>query len=100
VAKAKTDIVAIDNACTEYLTQNQGKYPESLQELVTPDEFGMTFLKKEKVPADPWGNEYQYEPPSGGVPYPTITSFGSDGVPGGEADARDITNHMIRNDEI
>ena len=100
VEKAKMDIVQIDNACTEYATQNQMKYPESIQQLVTPDELGFTFLKKETVPLDPWGNEYQYEPPGGGSPYPTITCFGSDGVPGGEADARDITNHQIRNGEL
>jgi general secretion pathway protein G len=99
-AKAKADIVQIENACTEYATQNQMNYPESLQELVTPDETGFTYLKKEKVPVDPWGNEYIYEPPGGGSPYPTITSYGKDGVPGGEADAKDITNHAIRNDEI
>jgi general secretion pathway protein G len=99
-SKAKVDITQIENACTEYATQNMMKYPASLQELVTPDETGFTYLKKEKVPTDPWGNEYLYEPPGGGSVYPTITCLGSDGVPGGEADAADFNNHMIRNDEI
>jgi general secretion pathway protein G len=99
-AKAKADIVQIDSACGEYAIQNQMKYPESLQELVTPDETGYTYLKRETVPLDPWGNEYMYEPPGGGTVYPTITSYGSDGVPGGEADAKDITSHAIRNGEI
>ena len=100
VAKAKADIVSISEACDEYAVENQGKYPESLQELVTPDEIGHTYLNRETVPTDPWGNEYQYEPPGGGNVKPTVTSFGSDGVPGGEGDAKDMTNHQIRNGEI
>ena len=99
-AKAIADITAIENACTDYATENNMKYPESIQELVTPDETGRTILNKEKVPTDPWGHEYQYEPPSGGQPYPTITCYGSDGVPGGEGDALDFNNHMIRNGEF
>jgi sulfur carrier protein ThiS len=63
VAKAKADIVSIESACKEYAIQNQMKYPESLQELITPDETGFTYLNKETVPKDPWGNEYLYEPP-------------------------------------
>lgn len=100
MAKAKADITGIEQACTNYVLDNQGRWPESIQQLVTPDQNGRTYLNKEKVPTDPWGHEYQYEPPSGGQQYPTISCYGSDGVPGGEGDAADFNNHMIRNDEI
>jgi general secretion pathway protein G len=99
-AKAKADIVSIEGACKEYAIQNQMKYPESLQELITPDETGLTYLNKETIPKDPWGNEYLYEPPGSGSANPIITSYGKDGVPGGEGDAQDITSTAIRNGEI
>lgn len=42
------------------------------------------------VPADPWGRPYQYSLPGAeGQPF-ALYSFGADGKPGGEGDARDI----------
>jgi general secretion pathway protein G len=42
------------------------------------------------VPLDPWNNPYQYSVPGAdGQPF-AIYSFGADGKPGGEGDARDI----------
>lgn len=99
-AKAIADISQIENACTEYATEHGMKWPQSLQELVTPDGAGMTYLNQDKVPTDPWGQEYDYEPPSGGQMRPTIRCYGSDGLPGGEGDAMDFDNHMIRNGEF
>lgn len=44
------------------------------------------------IPADPWGNEYVYEYPGpGGEDTFVLASFGSDGAPGGEGEAEDIT---------
>lgn len=95
VGKAKGDIIAIESACQEYAIANRMHYPDSLEELVTPDDMGFTFLKGTKVPIDPWGNEYLYEPPGAGRSLPTISCLGSDGASGGEGDARDFDNHMI-----
>ena len=43
------------------------------------------------IPADPWGNPYQYKfpGPNGGV---QILSYGADGAPGGEGPNADISN--------
>lgn len=44
----------------------------------------------EAVPADPWGNPYQYSPaPAGDSPI-TLYSFGADGKPGGEGQDADV----------
>lgn len=42
------------------------------------------------LPADPWGNAYQYAVPgAGGQPF-ALYSFGADGKPGGDGDAQDL----------
>jgi general secretion pathway protein G len=90
--KARTDITGIESAMTEFAINNGMKYPDSLEILVTPDENGHTYLNTTKLPKDPWGNEYQYDPPQSGQPKPRIYSFGRDGQPGGEGEDRDIDN--------
>jgi general secretion pathway protein G len=97
---AAADIMTIEGACKEYAIKNQGKYPDSLNELVQKDDQGYSYLEGDNVPTDPWGTEYLYEPPGGGQPNPTITCLGKDGVTGGEGDNADFNNHMIRNKEI
>ncbi len=80
--KAKSDIMAIAAALDDYAVNNGGRYPETLEELVTPDENGHTYLKQQSVPLDPWSMEYQYEPPMSGQPLPRVFTLGKDGVPG------------------
>jgi general secretion pathway protein G len=41
-----------------------------------------------ELPTDPWGHPYQYKVNGGEV---TLTSYGSDGEPGGRDSAADIT---------
>jgi general secretion pathway protein G len=94
--KAKADIIAIETALKDYAIQNGGKYPDSLEVLVTPDANGHTFLEGKKLPKDPWHNEYQYDAPSPGHPEPRVYSYGKDGQPGGEGDDKDISNETIR----
>ena len=96
--KAKADITAIARAIDDYAVENNGRYPESLEVLVTPDANGFTFLNKETVPVDPWGHEFVYEP-GGGSKF-NVISYGKDGQPGGEGDDADITYEMIRNNQI
>ncbi len=100
VGKAKADIVAIENALNSYAVENNGRYPDSLDALVTPDENGNTFLDRETVPVDPWANEYGYEPPGAGNNKPRIFTYGADGVPGGEGKDRDFDNAAIKNGEV
>jgi len=93
--KAKADIMAIDSALKEYYIQNGGRWPESIEALVTPDENGYTFLDRRSVPLDPWKNEYMYEPPTSGEPRARVYSYGKDGQPGGDGDDFDIDNWSI-----
>jgi general secretion pathway protein G len=96
--KAKMDITQLVSAVTTYTLENGGRYPDSLEILVTPDENGNTYLaSRNTVPLDPWKNQYVYEPPSGGRPF-RIISFGKDGQPGGEGEDADIDNVTMVNE--
>ena len=44
-----------------------------------------------KLPKDPWGNDYVYVFPTNNGSY-QIISLGADGQPGGEGESKDITN--------
>lgn len=46
----------------------------------------------QSVPPDPWGRPYQYAVPGRGGMSFEVYSLGSDGEPGGEGDAADISN--------
>jgi general secretion pathway protein G len=94
-AKAKMDVVSIHDAVGTYIVANDGRVPESLEVLVTPDENGRTILKNlTSVPRDPWGNPYGYEPPSESRGYRVFT-LGRDCKPGGAGDDADIDNFSI-----
>jgi general secretion pathway protein G len=49
------------------------------------------YLRKAKVPPDPWGNDYQYKSPGDRGEY-DLFSYGADNAPGGDKDDRDIAN--------
>jgi general secretion pathway protein G len=49
------------------------------------------YVKGSRLPADPWGNSYQYRSPVERAPY-EIVSYGSDGREGGTDSAADISN--------
>ncbi len=97
---AKTQINSFGTSLDLYKMDN-GFYPESVQglEALVKEPTGgrvpkrwrkVGYLKKKKVPNDPWGNAYIYMSPGpGGEPY-FIVSYGSDGVEGGEEDNADI----------
>jgi len=100
IGKAKADITSIVQALDNYAIDNGGHYPDSLEALVTPDDNGETYINKDQVPRDPWGNEYSYEPPTSGQPKPKVTCYGKDGVPGGDGKDKDFDNFMIQNGDI
>jgi general secretion pathway protein G len=74
-----------------------GRYPtteEGLQALRQKpgglERWDGPYLKKE-LPLDPWSKPYNYKSPGDHGPY-DITSYGADGVPGGDGDNRDIAS--------
>ncbi len=75
---AKASVQAIVMAVDLYELDN-GKYPDSLQNLINKGSeinWNGPYLKKSEIPKDPWGNEFQYT--KQGSSY-TITSAGPDG---------------------
>ena len=99
--KAAVDIGALEQALKLYKLDN-GKYPtteQGLQALVEAPSVGELakkwrkggYLDKEKVPQDPWGNEYVYISPGLHGDF-DLMSYGPDGEPGGDDTDADINN--------
>ena len=87
--KAQTDVRTIADAIKMYRATN-GKAPESLEELVTKDDRGRSYL--DDLPKDPWGNDYQYvNPGTHGGEYDLFT-LGADNQEGGEGTNADVGN--------
>jgi general secretion pathway protein G len=53
------------------------------------------YLKKNRIPPDPWGNPYTYRSPGQHNPDYDIASYGKDGVPGGSGENADVTNWEV-----
>ena len=75
-----------------------GRYPsksEGLKALVerpgAVQGWNGPYLQQTTVPADPWGNPYQYAVPGTKGPY-RIMSYGADGAAGGSGSDADIVN--------
>ncbi len=85
--KAKADMTQITSAISAYTIQNKMRPPESLEELVNPEDGAGSYFTSKKMPLDPWGQEYMYE--RNGSAFELI-SYGRDLVPGGEGDDADI----------
>jgi general secretion pathway protein G len=82
--QAQRDIASLDGAIHEYIRKH-GTSPSATQstsaEVANPERW-----------QDPWGNEYEYSCP--GNIHKTgydLTCYGSDGAPGGQGFAKDIT---------
>ncbi len=95
--KAIVDIQSLEFALDRFKL-DMGSYPTDIQELVTPPATENSgkwkkggYLKKPRIPKDPWGYEYIYRSPgvNGDV---DIGSYGADGVQGGEDENKDINN--------
>ena len=102
--KARLDIASMETALKLYRLDN-GMYPDteqSLQALVAQPESGTLprkwrqggYLEKNRVPKDPWGNEYIYLCPGVYDDFDMI-SYGADGVSGGEDKNKDINSWEI-----
>lgn len=75
-----------------------GNYPtteQGLEALVAEppgvDGWNGPYLKKPRIPLDPWGNPYQYRSPGEHGPY-DLWSHGQDGQGGGEGEAGDVVS--------
>ena len=103
--KTRMDIASLETALKMYKLDN-GVYPETeqgLQALIEAPESGVIpkkwrkggYIEKNRVPKDPWGNEFVYISPGLHGDF-DIISYGLDGVPGGEGDDnKDINNWEI-----
>ena len=90
------DLYRLDNGC--YPTQEQGLEALCEKPKIPPLPVKYSdegYLKKKMLPLDPWGHEYVYLVPGAeGEPY-EIISYGSDGEPGGEKEAADISSAKL-----
>jgi general secretion pathway protein G len=102
--KAKLQIESIETALKLYKLDN-GAYPDTeqgLQALIEKPETGTLpkkwrtggYLEKGKLPKDPWGNDFIYLSPGAHGEY-DLSSYGADGVQGGEDKNKDINSWEI-----
>ncbi|MFZ0132784.1 MAG: type II secretion system major pseudopilin GspG [Desulfobacterales bacterium] len=102
--QTRVQIEGLETALKLYKLDN-GVYPtteQGLQALVERPETDNAsqnwrrggYLEKGKVPKDPWGNEFVYLSPGIQGDY-DISSYGADGVPGGEDENKDINSWEI-----
>ncbi|WP_434514410.1 type II secretion system major pseudopilin GspG [Dechloromonas sp. ARDL1] len=96
VKAARAQIDALEKALDQYRL-DVGRYPNAEQGLASlmknpggEKRWQGPYLKKD-VPADPWGNAYQYRQPGEHGEF-DLFSYGKDGKPGGEEENADITN--------
>lgn len=102
--KAKMQIEILETALKLYKLDT-GMYPsteQGIEALIQPPDTGIIpkkwrkggYLEKGKIPVDPWGNEYIYLSPGIHSDF-DISSYGFDGVHGGEDKNMDINNWEI-----
>jgi general secretion pathway protein G len=96
VKVARSQIDAFGKALDQYRLDT-GHYPSTAQGLAAlmtkpagETKWDGPYLKK-AVPADPWGNPYQYRQPGEHGEY-DLLSYGKDGHAGGEGEDADITS--------
>lgn len=95
IAAARTDIATLSQAVKLYRLDNK-RYPttdEGLAVLLPMDKSsgGKTEGYIERLPKDPWGNDYQYLQPGLHGDF-DLFSLGADGKAGGEGNDADIGN--------
>jgi general secretion pathway protein G len=99
-SKTKAAKVQVEDfsAALDMYKLDMGKYPTSeqgLQALIEAPEgskrWNGPYLKKAKMPVDPWLNEYHYASPGTHGKFDLFT-FGADDKEGGEGEDQDINN--------
>ena len=102
INRARQDIRAVESALKLYRLDNF-KYPtteQGLEALVSqPSDPSIRNWRQggylDKLPMDPWNNQYQYMYPGQQGEFDIFT-FGADGQPGGEGINADIGNWNVR----
>jgi len=90
ITTAKQDIASLREAVKMFYRDN-GRLPDTLEDLVVPPADLSSWKKcldEDRVPNDPWGFEYKYEP--GERREFLVYSLGADGEVGGEEEDADI----------
>jgi len=99
-AKSNTAKLQIEDlgAALDIFYLDNGRYPttlEGMNALVQKpsgfDNWNRPYLKKNKVPKDPWSIEYQYASPVENGEY-DLYSYGADKQPGGDGKNKDINS--------
>ena len=105
VSAARLQIKQLQTAVQLYMTE-QGRTPtqeQGLEALVgkpvtepLPQQYPAEgYLESRKLPKDPWNNEYIYLVPGRAGELFEIISYGSDGEPGGEGEAADLSTSEL-----
>lgn len=99
---AKSDIAKMQiedfGAALDLYYLDNGRYPSSDEGLSAllhspgnADRWNGPYLKKNSIPQDAWGNDYQYVSPGQNGPY-DLSSYGADNAAGGEGEDKDIVS--------
>jgi len=100
--KAIDTMLTLDQAIKMYSTDNQGRKPDTIEQLIEPNEISeKPYLDSTTIPLDPWGGEFQYQPPTS--PFADdydIVCYGADGVPGGDGQGLDLRLSEIKNPDL
>lgn len=105
ITDVKVQIKNLETSLKLYKLDNGG-YPtteQGLAALITKPTVGVIpknyrsegYLESKKVPQDPWGNDYLYLSPGEHGDY-DLSSFGADGVKGGEGKNADIQSWNLQ----
>jgi len=99
-AKSDTALLQIEElgAGLDLYHLEVGRYPTTAEGLMALVEKPMgvnnwngPYLKKKRIPLDPWGNEYHYQAPGEHGMY-DLYSLGNDNMDGGDGDNADIVS--------
>jgi len=97
-AKTKSSKLQVEDfgAALDMFYMDNGRYPnsqEGLNALVQAptglEGWNGPYMKKKKIPKDPWKRQYHYESPGQNGPY-DLYSYGADNAQGGEKENADI----------
>ena len=105
ITDARVQIKNLETALKLYKLDN-GNFPsteQGLNALVAKPTVGLIpsgykeggYLESQKVPKDPWGNDYIYVSPGEQGDY-DLLSYGGDGAKGGEGKNIDISNSDVK----
>jgi len=96
-AKSDSARIQIENlgAAIDLYRLEVGTVPPDLDALVHQPQgtqrWNGPYLKKSKVPRDPWGREFLYRAPGDHGAY-DLSSLGADGAPGGDGEDQDLNS--------